>query len=233
MRISVASEGAEGPAVGANEGRAATASPGAMKARPGFGVSAGIYACGMGAVGNEERPIPTEGDKQIEAGPLLEHVRWVLDDLAARIESFNQRAGVLLAASIAIVVFALPAVAGLLSGPKSWIGVALVEVPFIVPVVLALLTLGVRSEHGIGPVPIVGKVDDKGVPKGASGTYIERDLLVSLTGKTTTGRPSVLDAMNEMCDDKARLLRRTQYAFVGSVVASVVILAVLKLVTSW
>lgn len=175
----------------------------------------------------------TQRDASIaEVGPLLEHTRWILGDLAARIESFNQRPGVLLGVSVAVGALALPAVAGTLPGAASWLGACLVAAPFLAPMSLALTTLLVRSAHGIGPRIIYQMLGPEHYPTGRRGDDIQRDLLRSLTGPAEDGSPSVLADMNSECGRKGKLLRWTQITFGVAVVASGLLLFGLSWSTS-
>lgn len=81
------------------------------------------------------------GAQAEEARALLEHARWTCDDLMGRIESFNQRAGVLLAASLALTAIGAPLAADRFRGLLSIVALALVVIPFCVPVVLASMVV--------------------------------------------------------------------------------------------
>lgn len=171
----------------------------------------------------------------MEAGALLEHTRWVLGDLAARVESFNQRAGVLLGVSVAVVALAVPAAVSLFPGVAAGAAGLVVVGTFAVPIGLALATLQVRSSHGIGPKVIESRLGLEGYPTGERGRYIERDLLRALTSPSLDSAPSVLADLNRQCRVKADLLTWTQWTFVGAPVAAalgVVGVAVLNVLLS-
>lgn len=155
-------------------------------------------------------------DAQIAASQaLLSHVYWVCDDLAARIESFNQRAGVILAASVAIVVVGLQSL--LPSGV--WLLTLTLCPPWALAICAALYTLNVTSSHSIGPAAIRSYVGQPFGPDLSRGHWMARELLNSLTSPAGD-QPSVLEGLNLQCTQKASALRVTQVAFVLALVAS-------------
>ncbi len=157
----------------------------------------------------------TTHDAQIAASQaLLNHVYWVCNDLALRIESFNQRAGVILAASVGIVVV------GLQSLPEtSWLLTIKLGLPWLLPISLGLYTATVTGGHGIGPVAIRRYVGRPEGPELARGHWMTRELLHSLTSPAGD-QPSVMEALNSLCQRKSLGLQLTQAAFVLALLAS-------------
>ena len=174
----------------------------------------------MAVEGNRNGSEEVVARSVVEAGPLLEHTRWVLSDLAARVESFNQRAGVLLGISVAVAALAVPSAASLFTGLVAWAAGGVVLAAFAMPIGLALATLHVRSSHGIGPKVIDSRLGPDGYPIGDRGEHIERDLLRGLTSPSDSGAPSVLADLNRQCRVKADLLTWTQWALVGAPVVA-------------
>lgn len=147
---------------------------------------------------------------------LLTHVYWVCSDLTARIESFNQRAGVILAASVGIVVV------GLQSLPTvSWLLTAKLALPWALPIAMALNTLTVTTSHSIGPAPIRPYVGHPYGPDLRRGHWMTRELLNSVTSPAGE-QPSVLEGLNSLCERKASSLQLTQALLVLALAASIV-----------
>lgn len=147
---------------------------------------------------------------------LLSHVHWVCGDLTARVESFNQRAGVLLAASVGIVAVGfqtLPA--------ASWLLTVKLALPWVLPISFALYTLTVTASHSIGPAPIRAYLGQPGGPDLRRGHWMARELLNAVTSPAGN-EPSVLEGLNALCERKATNLQWTQITFILALLASII-----------
>lgn len=160
---------------------------------------------------------PQDYPAQIAASQaLLNHVYWVCSDLADRIESFNQRAGVILAASVGIFAVGLQSLLG-----TSWFLTVKLGLPWILPIGLALYTVTVKTSHDVGPAAIRPYVAATDGPDLQKGHWMTRELLNSLT-QPAGDQPSVLEGLNSLCQKKALGLKLAQATLVLALLSSLI-----------
>lgn len=162
--------------------------------------------------------------RDIEAAALLEHARWLGSDLAQRVDAMTQRAGVLLAATLAIGaiwVTMVPSSSDNSSGTV--LRVILLVAVFSVPVWHGLSALRVRTYHSIGPSDLEHHLAPDGRPTGQYGPDIHAQILSSLLRTTKDGERSVLRGLENDIAEKKNTLTCAQMTLVTATVFAPII----------
>lgn len=165
--------------------------------------------------------------RDLEAAALLEHARWIGSDLAQRLDAMTQRAGVLLAATLALGAIWVTMVPSASDNPNTVVlRVVLLFAVFGVPAWHCLSALRVRTYHSIGPADIEHHLAPDGRPTGQHGTDIHAQLLSGLLRATKNGDRSVLRGLENDIADKTNNLTCAQMTLViATVTAPIVVFA--------
>lgn len=163
----------------------------------------------------------------MEAAALLDHARWIGSDLAQRVDTMMQRAGVLLAATLAIGAIWVTMAPSATGNPNTVVlRVILLLVLFGVPAWYCLSALRVRTYHSIGPADIEHHLASDGRPVGQHGPDIHAQLLSGLLRTTQNGDRSVLRGLENDIADKTNNLTCAQMTLViATVTAPIVVFA--------
>lgn len=165
--------------------------------------------------------------RDLEAAALLEHARWIGSDLAQRVDAMTQRAGVLLAATLALSAIWVTMAPSATDNPNTVVlRVVLLLAMFGVPAWHCLSALRVRTYHSIGPADIEHHLAPDGRPTGQHGPDIHAQLLSGLLCTTKDGDLSVLRGLeNDIAEKKSNLTCTEMTLVIATVVAPIIVLA--------
>ena len=154
-------------------------------------------------------------NKVIESQAILEQSRWVYAVIDSRIESFNQRAGILLAANFAVIALGAQFVITNLVGSVQLIAI-LTFIPLLISAGFSVATIVTRTMHDIGSYAVLSRLTSGHVPTGNDGSSIHEHLLNMIIQGPTKDEPSALIAVESLSEKKANLLTYATWIFVSA-----------------
>lgn len=160
-------------------------------------------------------------NREVESSALVEHARWVYGILQIRCESFNQRAGVLLAAALALIALGVPLVIDKLS-PATLVVASFALLPLFVTIGFSMSVLLARTAHDVGTQSLQGPMGNQQRPPGVHGQGIYEILMCTITAKSDTGDNSALQGMQDLANAKAKKLTVAIWAFVATLVPVII-----------
>ena len=169
-------------------------------------------------VNNHAPAVPFPEDQVAEV--LLEHARWIGSDLAQRIDTMTQRAGILLGASLTLAsLWSAIILAATTGQPLAVaIGCAASLLAYGIPTAYSLSALTIRTYHSIGADSITRHLTDDGRPNANDWPEIHNRLLHDLVHTSDKGSPSVLHGMENDINRKTKNLKAAQISLVVATV---------------
>ena len=168
------------------------------------------------------------------ADALLEHARWIGSDLAQRIDTLTQRAGILLAASLTLMTLwnAILLATSINHPVVTMIGCGSAILAYTLPVTYSICALRTRKYHSVGATSITRYLGSDGRPAPGLWPDIYNKLLNDLSSPSDKGEASVLQGMENDINDRADNLRMALITVVIATATPPVVAVITYLVRS-
>ena len=176
----------------------------------------------------EHVPGPFPQDQIAEV--LLEHARWVCSDLAQRIDTMTQRAGVLFGAALTLATLwtAIVLVVAADYPIALVIGCVFALGAYSIPIRYSLSGLTTKTYHSLGINSITGYLGSNGRPRAGDWPDIHNRLLNDLVKPSDLDSDSVLQGMENDVNRRADSIRKAEGTLLG-----VTAIALLALITTY